>query len=143
MTLQTMRNQQLSQLNRDAILSAPPARLLTMLYDRLILDLMRAEHAQTNSDWETSRVNLLHAQDIVRELSGSLQMGTWDGAQDLQSLYTYILTALMNANMHRDVESTRECIQLLRPLGEAWHAAADSLVVQAPARVGGGVLGVG
>jgi flagellar protein FliS len=143
MTLQAIRSQQLSQLNRDAILSAPPARLLTMLYDRLILDLTRAEQAQTTSDWETARVNLLHAQDIVRELAGSLKMGTWDGAEQLQSIYTYVLTALMNANMHRDVEPTRECIELLRPIGEAWHAAADSLVVQAPVRAGGGMLGVG
>lgn len=143
MTIQAMRSQQLSQLNRDAILSAPPARLLTMLYDRLILDLTRAEHAQVNSDWETARVNLLHAQDIVRELSGSLNMKAWDGAENLQSIYTYVLTALMNANIHRDVEPTRECISLLKPLGEGWHAAAESLVVQAPVRVGGGVLGVG
>lgn len=143
MTLQSMRNQQLSQLNRDAILSAPPARLLTMLYDRLILDLMRAEHAQTTSNWDTARVNLLHAQDIVRELSSTLDTGAWDGAADLKSIYTYVLTALINANIYRDVKSTQECISILRPLGEAWHAAADSLVIQAPARVGGGVLGVG
>jgi hypothetical protein len=38
------RNQYLA----DSVLSAPPARLLTMLYDRLLLDLARAE---TGSCW--------------------------------------------------------------------------------------------
>ena len=41
------RNQYLA----DSVLSAPPARLLTMLYDRLLLDLGRAETAQQAANW--------------------------------------------------------------------------------------------
>ena len=37
---------QRNQYLEDSVLSAPPARLLTMLYDRLLLDLGRAETAQ-------------------------------------------------------------------------------------------------
>lgn len=143
MSVQTMRAQQLSQYNEQAILSAPPARLLTMLYDRLTLDLLRAEHAQVEANWEVASSNLLHAQEIVRELSSSLKTGAWDGAENLQSIYTYVLTALINANIHRDVTPTRECIELIKPIGEAWHAAAASIAVQAPAVRVGGMLGVG
>ena len=41
------RNQYLA----DSVLSAPPARLLTMLYDRLLLDLGRAQTAQESANW--------------------------------------------------------------------------------------------
>ncbi len=73
--------QKRAQLNREAILSASPARLLTMLYDRLLLDLNRAEAAQQSGDWAVASENLVHAQDIIAELVSSLNMEIWDGAQ--------------------------------------------------------------
>lgn len=116
---------------RDAILSASPARLLTMLYDRLLLDLRRAEAAQEATDWQTANTQLLHAQDIVLELSSTLRPDVWDGADGLRGLYEYVRMALVNANIHRDVARTREAITLLTPLQEAWHAAAGALADQA------------
>ena len=115
------------QYARDAILSASPARLLTMLYDRLLLDLRRAEAAQEAADWQTANSQLLHAQDIITELSSTLRPDVWDGAEGLRGLYEYVRMALVNANIHRDVARTREAITLLTPLQEAWHAAAGAL----------------
>lgn len=115
------------QYARDAILSASPARLLTMLYDRLLLDLRRAEAAQESADWQAASHQLLHAQDIVLELSGSLRTELWDGADRLRAIYEYVRMALVNANIHRDIARTREAIVLLLPLQEAWHAAAGDL----------------
>ncbi|WP_076261867.1 flagellar export chaperone FliS [Intrasporangium flavum] len=115
------------QYARDAILSASPARLLTMLYDRLLLDLRRAEAAQEASDWPAANTQLLHAQDIIAELSSTLRSDVWDGADGLRGLYEYVRMALVNANIHRDVARTREAITLLTPLQEAWHAAAGAL----------------
>jgi flagellar protein FliS len=115
------------QYSRDAILSASPARLLTMLYDRLLLDLHRASAAQEAAHWQTASDNLLHAQDIVAELTSTLKPGTWNGAEGLRGIYDYVRTALINANIHRDVARTREAIALLEPLRQSWHAAAASL----------------
>ncbi|MHA7265737.1 flagellar export chaperone FliS [Arthrobacter halodurans] len=116
--------QKRAQLNREAILSASPARLLTMLYDRLLLDLGRAEAAQHAADWAVASENLLHAQAIVTELSSSLRRDAWDGADGLLGLYAYVTTAMTGANIHRDPARTREAIDLLEPLRTAWHEAA-------------------
>lgn len=143
MTATALRNSQLSQYNTDAILSAPPARLLTMLYDRLLLDLGRAQFAQESGNWAVASENLLHAQAIVAELAATLKADEWDGAADLAGVYDYTMQAMIGANIHRDVERTKECIRLLEPLRQGWHEAAASLTAaQAPAR-SGGVLGVG
>ena len=75
-----------AQYNQDAILSASPQRLLTMLFDRLLLDLQRAEAAQSEQDWNRASGYLVHAQDIVAELTGSLDVERWDGAQDLLAI---------------------------------------------------------
>ncbi len=134
---------QRSRYNRDAILSATPVRLLTMLYDRLLLDLNRAEAAQLRQDWQVASDNLVHAQAIVSELSTSLNIDAWDGGEGLFALYTYVSTAMMGANTNRDPARTRECIALLEPLRQTWHEAAGSLpAASAPPRMGGD-LGVG
>jgi flagellar secretion chaperone FliS len=138
--LEALRN----QYNRDAILSATPARLLTMLYDRLLLDLSRAERAQQSENWAVASENLIHAQAIVAELSSSLKLDAWDGARGLFEVYTFVSTALVEANIRRDVERTRSCITLLEPLRDAWHQAAGEVAPAATvsASPAGGFRGV-
>lgn len=130
-----------AQLNRDAVLSATPVRLLTMLYDRLLLDLGRAEQAQTAENWAAANEQLQHAQAILTELSGSLKLDVWDGAEGLLALYTYVTNALVLANIHRDVARTREAITLLEPLRLAWHDAAETLP-SGSAPLGAGAMGI-
>jgi flagellar secretion chaperone FliS len=110
--------------NRDSVLSASPARLLVMLYDRLLLDLARAETAQLGEDWPLASAQLLHAQEIVAELISSLRPEQWDGGPGLLAVYNYVLSGMVEANTKRSVEKTRECITLLEPLRLAWHEAA-------------------
>lgn len=125
----------LNDYQRTAILSASPAQLLTMLYDRLLLDLHRAEQAQLEERWAEASVQLLHAQDIVSELQRTLDVAAWDGAGRLMAIYDYVYQALVRANISRDVAFTRECAARLEPLRQAWHDAA-AMPVAAAARVG-------
>ncbi|MCG3017742.1 flagellar protein FliS, partial [Escherichia coli] len=82
-----------------AVLSASPARLLTMLYDRLLVDLNRAQRAQNAGNWPVAAENLVHAQDIISELSASLNDGVWDGASGLRGIYTFAARHLAEANI--------------------------------------------
>ncbi|WP_255579827.1 flagellar export chaperone FliS [Cryobacterium sp. PAMC25264] len=131
-----------AQLNREAVLSATPVRLLTMLYDRLMLDLDRTEAAQVSENWPLASENLLHAQAIVDELTTSLNVTAWDGADGLLAVYTYVSNALIGANIHRDVTRTRESIVLLEPLRQTWHEAAAALPAPQTAPSGEGYRGV-
>lgn len=119
----------LAQLNREAILSASPARLLTMLYDRLLLDLGRAEAAQLAGNWSVASENLLHAQSIITELVSSLNSEVWSGAKALHSIYAFATQLLIDANIKRDAALTRQAIVLMEPLREAWHEAAAAPAV--------------
>jgi flagellar secretion chaperone FliS len=108
----------------DSIATASPARLLTMLYDRLVLDLVRAETAQESGDRAAASKQLLHAQEIVLELVSSLRHDEWDGAAGLASIYSFLHSELVRANMTGDAVCTRACRLLVEPLAEAWRAAA-------------------
>lgn len=111
---------------RESVLSASPAQLVTMLYDRLLLDLARAEDAQQSRAWGAANQHLQHAQDVVAELSASLDPAEWSGGADLLSIYAYVGRRLVEANVQRDVRATRECAALLGPLRWAWHVAAGA-----------------
>ena len=105
-----------------------------MLYDRLLLDLGRAETAQQSANWPVASENLLHGQAIIAELISSLKTDAWDGADGLLGLYNYAFTALVNANIQRDPALTREAIELLEPLRQAWHEAAAAAPAPSAAR---------
>ena len=68
-----------SRYAREAVTTASPARLVTMLYDRLVRDLDDAELAISLANPQAAHALLRHAQDIVQELSGSLDVSRWDG----------------------------------------------------------------
>lgn len=128
---------------REAILAASPARLVTLLYDRLVLDLSRAAAAQESSDWLAASKLLLHAQAIIAELSASLDVRVWNGGERLQALYTYTSQALVLANINRDIGRTREALDLIVPLRDAWlEASAESVTPLPIAGPDGRTLGI-
>lgn len=138
----TMTSSAQMRYSRDAVLAASPAGLVTMLYDRMLLDLHRAAAAQEAGQWEKATTELLHAQEIVAELASSLRVDLWDGAEGLLALYAYASNALRSANVNRQSSITREVLAMLEPLAEAWHFAADTPVRSAPAHRAGVDLGV-
>ena len=106
------------------VATAAPSRLLVMLYDRLGLDVDRAEAALRNGDIGAASAQLVHAQDIVSELLSSLDVDAWDGGPGLQSIYTYLLTELITANTTADPERALACRAIIAPLHDAWRVAA-------------------
>jgi flagellar secretion chaperone FliS len=117
-----------SRYAREAVTTASPARLVTMLYDRLVRDLDDAELAISVSNLQAAHTLLRHAQDIVQELATSLDVASWDGGPGLQSLYTWLVERLVAANVAKDAEIVSQCREVVEPLRDAWHDAANQQV---------------
>ena len=113
-----------------SVSTASPQQLLVMLYDRLALDLERAEEALTNTDQDTARENLVHAQEIILELRASLNVEVWDGGPRLAALYSWLVGELIQANLKNDIRRVRDCRQVVEPLRDAWREAAASLATK-------------
>lgn len=107
-----------------SVQTATPARLLVMLYDRLVLDCRRAVEAQQTGDHDRAHEQLVHAQDIVAELRATLRPDVWQGGADLEQLYGYLHVALVRANVNRDSDLTAHCLDLVTGLADAWRDAA-------------------
>jgi flagellar protein FliS len=107
-----------------SIATASPARLLVMLFDRLVLDVQRGLDAQRRGDFEETHRQLTHAQDIVLELQGSLKADEFKGGYQLAALYSFLHRQLVMANIRRDAAITDEVLTLVTDLCDAWRQAA-------------------
>jgi flagellar protein FliS len=96
-----------------------------MLYDRLVTDLFQGEEALRADDRELSAERLTHAQEIILELRTTLDVDAWSGAPGLASLYGFLLTELIQANIKRDADKVASCRALVEPLRDAWREAAS------------------
>ncbi|MBN1174126.1 MAG: flagellar export chaperone FliS [Micromonosporaceae bacterium] len=108
---------------RDAVMTASPGKLLVMLYERLVRDLTQGEEALRSGERSEGSRHLTHAQDIIIELRASLDLEGWDGAPRLASIYTFLLTELIAANVQADADRVASCRELVAPLLETWREA--------------------
>lgn len=118
-----------SRYARESVTTASPVRLVTMLYDRLARDLDDAEFAIATANVESAHRALRHAQDIVAELAYSLDVDGWSGGQGLLDLYTWLTGQLVAANLTKDASLLAGCREVVEPLREAWHQAANAQTV--------------
>jgi flagellar secretion chaperone FliS len=122
-----MYSQQQQRYLSEAVETASPAARLVMLYDRLLLDLARAENACKDGKVPEAHHALVHAQQIVGVLSDTLDMSSWNGAQNLHDLYEYLYQELIGANLSKSATRVANCIAVVQPLAAAWREAATVL----------------
>jgi flagellar secretion chaperone FliS len=108
----------------DSINTASPGKLLVMLYDRLVMDLMQGEEALRTGDREQASSKITHAQEIILELRTTLDLDAWAGAPGLANLYGFLVTELIGANIKRDADRVAACRAMIEPLRDAWREAA-------------------
>lgn len=110
----------------DAVATATPARRIVLLYDRLWLDIQRAQAAQDCGD-ATARDHLQHGQQIVAELLGSLDGSTWTGAANLASLYSYLLRELIGEVVEPQPGRLAAVTKIVSDLRATWQQAEAQL----------------
>jgi flagellar protein FliS len=108
--------------------TATPAQLLVMLCERLVVDVERAADALRRGEPSEAHSPLLHAQEIVLELNSSLKADAWAGAAGLASLYGYLHSELVRANMAKDLKAAEDCLGLVIVLRDTWRDAALALL---------------
>jgi flagellar protein FliS len=108
----------------NSVATASPTRLLVMLCERLVLDVQRALAAQEAGDLPESHNQLVHAQEILIHLRGTLRVEAWDGGPGLASLYDWLHNELIRANVSKDPQITQGCLTIVTDLAETWRTAA-------------------
>ena len=107
----------------SSVLTAPPERLIVMLYDGAIRFLNQAAAAMRAGDASRSLDRIRRAEAIIDELNLSLDMSQGEVAERLRSIYVFCRRQLLDANMHGSAEHVDSVVKLLSELREGWQGA--------------------
>jgi len=124
------------------VTTTDPLKLVVLLYDGAITALRRSIEHIEKKDYMAKYKELMRCHDIIWELMASLDK-TRGGevADNLSSLYTYMLGQIMEANNSLDVKIIEEVIALLDNLNEAWRELARRKGISDNSKPAGMVIG--
>jgi len=96
-------------------------KLIIMLYDGAIKNASFAVEHMKSGQIEKVHDCLIKTKNIVTELMATLNLDRGgDIAKNLQSLYSYMFSQLIEANMNKKTEPVVVVIDLLKELRAAW-----------------------
>ena len=119
----------------SAVLTAPPERLVVMLYDGARRFLFQASAAMRAGDVPAAHDRLRRAEKIVEHLLATLDMSQGDVAIRLEALYAFFLQELSEARMKQDPARLDKVGELLGELREAWAELAATPQAATPQAV--------
>lgn len=105
--------------------------LVIMLYRGAIRMLGQAEESISGGAVSEAHNWLLRVQDIINELSLTLNLDAGEIAVNLRRLYDYMLEQLVDANVSKSVEPVQEVRTLLSELLDAWLDTRDNVQPEA------------
>ncbi len=110
----------------SAVLTAPPERLVVMLYDGARRFLFQAATAMRGGDVPTSHERLRRAEKIVEHLLATLDMSQGEVAERLEAIYVFCQGQLAEGRMQQDAGKLDKVAELLGELRDAWAQIATA-----------------
>jgi flagellar protein FliS len=111
----------------SSVLTAPPGRLVVMLYDGARRFLTQAAHAMREGDLQLASAKLGRAEAIIDELLATLDMERGgEVAERLQGIYVFCRRHLAEARLARDAGRIEQVGRLLGELRDAWAQIAGT-----------------
>jgi len=108
------------------VMTASPAQLVYMLYDRTISSLKEAIAAIEAGDIETRWRANNRAIEIINHLWSTLDLKSGgEIARNLDRLYPFMTMRLVQVDLRNNPVPAREVIALLEPLRDAWRELAQ------------------
>lgn len=126
-------NTDISKYLTQEVMTASPARLVSMLYDKVTLSLKEAISAIEAGEIETRWRANARAMEILSHMWATLDVEKGgEIAQNLDSLFSFMLSRLPEVDFRNDPEPAREVIELLEPLRQSWHELAKRELAPKP-----------
>jgi flagellar protein FliS len=108
------------------IMSASPAKLVAMLYERAITLLREVVEAIEAGDIERRWRANSKATEVISHLWGTLDRERGgEVAENLNRLYGFMMMRLTMIDVENNAQAAREVIGLLEPLHRSWQEFAD------------------
>lgn len=104
---------------------ASPVQVVAILYDRMIVSLREAAEAAEAKEIERRWKANTRATEIIGHLRNALDLEQGgEVAANLDRLYGYALTRLIDVDRKNDAKAAREVARLMEPIRDSWKQLA-------------------
>ena len=111
-----------NQYKENSIFTASPEELTLMLYNGLVKFIMRGIDSIEKKSIQEANTNIIKAQNIVSEFMNTLDMN-YEISGSLDSIYDYMLSRLIDANVAKDKDILEEVLGFAKVLRDTWEQA--------------------
>ncbi len=119
-------NQAVNPYQQTQVITASPENILIMLYDGAIRFVSQARVAIEDGKRLNKLEAIRRALAIITCLADTLDHNAgWDGSEDLDALYGYMVRELTRANLSEQIEPLSVVLSLLSGLRETWNEAIE------------------
>ena len=109
----------------SSVMTAPPQKLVVMLYDGALRSSAAAYDAMARRDIPARRVALSKTMSIIGELQNTLDMKAGGAiAEELDRLYNWMTAELLHAAVRQDPTPIRNVARVLETLRDGWQQVA-------------------
>jgi flagellar protein FliS len=108
-----------------SVLTAPPGRLVVMLYDGAVRFLSQSAAALRAGQPERARDRMRRGEAIIDELNVTLDMSQGQIPQSLRAIYFFCKRELRDASNAGDPDRVERIVKILRDLRDSWEQAAS------------------
>ena len=108
----------------NQVFTSSPVGLIVMLFDGALRFVRKAAEALERQEYDKAHVYLDRTQQIITELSASLDFGRGELPKNLFSLYEYIHHQLLKTDIGRNSDLLNEVEEILLSLRETWAEAS-------------------
>jgi len=120
-----MQSQAAATYRNQEVLTASPAQLVAMLYERAIRSLKDAARAIEAGDVEARWQHNNRAIEILTHMWSTLDLERGGVvAKNLSDLYRFMLRRLADVDMKNDAQAALEVAALIEPLAVSWRQLA-------------------
>jgi flagellar secretion chaperone FliS len=114
--------------HKTSVETASKEKILLMLYEGCIRNLRKCKLAMENKNLADKGLYLGKAQDIINELSNSLNFDVGgELPKQLEALYIHVFQETTKANIDNDPAKIAHCIKVMETLYDGWKEAVDKL----------------
>ncbi len=106
----------------NAVLTASPQELTLMLYNGAVKFCNIAIKAIEEKHVEVAHINIVKVENIMEEFRVTLDK-KYPISESLMTIYDYISSRLMEANLNKDKDVLEEILGYLRELRDTWKEA--------------------
>ncbi|WP_394234945.1 flagellar export chaperone FliS [Niallia oryzisoli] len=108
-------------LTKEMIYQKSPQELTSLLYESCLISLEEAIENIESKDFVIANQKLQKANDILERLGVGINYEAGIIADQLDMMYNYMASKLIEANLKKDTSTIKEVIKILEDISQAWN----------------------